>query len=279
MGNNFWFIVSLAFAWPMLTVLVYWLLAGRNNIAPPSEEQKARDREGFAAYIESLPDRRRKLPELDVTPDMPRTIHLWAAWLAVPNCTTEALAGALGLSHREPANWETGLANALPGGLRVFVTPPVDGWTFAVMRPPFNYYALEYEPAISARRLVESLSRDYGAAFYFANDDEFRLHNWVRADSGAVTRAYGFISVYGPRMAFECGEPTPVEQQIGIEAMFTRSDAHDGPMREGMRYPTTTDLIAVARSWTLDPTSLASGDREKGVGILGNLDGKYLWWE
>jgi len=85
--------------------------------------------------------------------------------------------------------------------------------------------------------------------------------------------------MYGPRMVFECGAPTPIEQTIGIDTLFTRADEHNGPLREGMRYPTTTDVIAVARDWSLDPSGLVQGGLEARVGILGSLDAKYLWWE
>ena len=214
---------------------------------------------------------------LDRTPDLPRNFGMNASWLAVPQVSPMQLATALELPCFEHVNWETGLPHALEGG-HVFITSEVDGWTFAVTSCPFDYHWEQSESGIVGRNLLRDLSRKFGTALYFANDDDTRVHVWVRAKKGEIIRSYGFLQLYGPRMVCETGPLSATEVELGVERLFNRNDESD-QSRVGMAFPTTAYVLAVAEDWSLNPTSLESRNLERGVGLLGTLPDSYRCWD
>ena len=68
-------------------------------------------------------------------PDAPHSFGRRMAWLAIRSRDTEAVAEALGLGDWVPCNWSSGIGTVYDNELgndRIFVAPPVNGWTFVI---------------------------------------------------------------------------------------------------------------------------------------------------
>src|SRR5262249_8640765 len=99
-----------------------------------------------------VPAPKKKLPTFSSGPDLPASFSSKVAWIAVKGVAPERVAAALRLADVQPCNWGDGLAHACERSERhyataraaiaaelrfgetpyVFVSPPTDGWTFAV---------------------------------------------------------------------------------------------------------------------------------------------------
>ena len=70
-----------------------------------------------------------------LAPDGPEPFGTGHAWLAIKTVDVDQVIGILGLDDVGPCNWRTGLSvveDPEYSGTYVFVTPPVEGWTFVV---------------------------------------------------------------------------------------------------------------------------------------------------
>ncbi len=164
----------------------------------------------------------------------------------------------LALRTALPANWTAGLAEAERQG--VFVAPAVDGWVFAV--------GADLRPAPGAEHdrlapLLESLSRTFGRAAWFAAHDDAEVHGWMLAERGRLRRAYAFAGEHGHTLWL--GEVTDDERRLGCFV----DDPRDGSDDEVKWWPDSRIVLQHAAAWTLDPRRLGTGAARPGHGWVG----------
>lgn len=201
-------------------------------------------------------------------PDDPQAFGFKNTWWALPAADTDAVVAAIRLQNAQPANWQTGLKHAYEG--HVFVTPPIEGWTLitGIRLPPGGKDArAEVLPA-----LLE-LSRTFGAALVFATHRVVDYHLWAKATSGTLIRGYGYVGESGTTF-WDDGALTPEEQKLGFAFFDERcSDAeHDSYWeREDLSYPRETNVMAIARIWSISPSDLSNyKPAQRVLGFLGS---------
>ena len=171
----------------------------------------------------------------------------------------EQVARALKLRTVLTANWKAGLAEVASQG--VFVTPPVDGWVFAVGR---DVAARAADPA-ALEALVAALSDAFGEAFWFAADSEREVYGWARGARGACTRSYAFAEELG-HYAWS-GEVTEEERQLGCFIDDPRDRSDD----EIKWWPDSRTVCAIAARWASDPSRIDADSSGTGAGLVGRL--------
>ncbi len=195
------------------------------------------------------------------TPDRPRAFGYKCTWLAVKATSADEVvqglraAGLIGRSA--PSNWHSGFERAYGpiGGRTAFVTPPVAGWVFVLHAP------LERREDLD--RLAK-LSAQLGRAVYgFGSHRGVSAAMWVVTEGGAVKRAW---CVSDGETVYDVGQVTPEEQALDIS--FAEPTEDDDERAERASHEST--VIALAKAWTRDPTTLDTVTTE-GVGAVVRL--------
>jgi len=171
----------------------------------------------------------------------------------------EPVARALGLRTVLPANWASGLTEVESAG--VFVTPVVDGWVLAVGR---DLARIAHEPA-RIEAMLTLLGETFGAACWFATDEQAEFHGWARAERRELVRGYAFAGDDGH--AWWHGDITEHEHRLNCFVDDPRDQSDD----EVKWWPDRRTVLALAGAWSVDPSRLADRDLPAGVGCVGRL--------
>ena len=127
----------------------------------------------------------------DATPDRPAPFGLKMAWLAIRTRDTARVIDVLGLVNPRPCNWSSGIGTVYDDQLsenHVFVSPPVNGWTFVVgLSVPYPV----------GRRFVDKctpmllrLGAEFIEVQYFFSYPPIDFFAWARIIHGRLVRAF-----------------------------------------------------------------------------------------
>jgi hypothetical protein len=201
-------------------------------------------------------------------PDRPHPFGYRMSWLALRTRDTAGVVEALGLAAPEPANWSTGLGTVYDpelGERFVFVTPPVDGWTFVVgLRLP--------HPAASG--LVDKLTPllvGLGGRFieiqYYMSYPLLDLFAWARVVDGRLVRAF---AIGDEGIVWSKGKPTREERALGLKMFELRGvkERRGDAGGELVLHPTEDHVMRLAARWSLDPTKLSEASAQPSLGIV-----------
>lgn len=194
----------------------------------------------------------------DAEPDRPHPFGYRMSWLAIRSRDTAAVIERLGLQACESANWKSGLGaiyDTQLGGSRIFVTPPVNGWTFVVGS------AL---PSPMGRRFIDKsvpFLLDLGDRFvevqYYSNHAGIDYFAWARVIEGRLVRAF---AINDEGVIWNRGKPTKEEKAMGLKLFEVRGvrGRKGDAGGEILLYPTDQHVMQLAAKWSVDPTCLAA---------------------
>jgi hypothetical protein len=185
-----------------------------------------------------------------------------ATWLAIRADDPELVVRALQLRTVLPANWAAGLAQTATEG--VFVTPPVEGWIFAVGRD----LAVTTHNPVEMESLITGLSEQYDKVMWFSTDEDRDVHGWAMAQRGEFVRGYAYVDEQGHTLWH--GDVTEIETALGCFVDDPRDQSDD----EIKWWPDRRTVLAIAAAWSKDPTTIGSeqvGDGAASAGLLGRL--------
>jgi len=192
-------------------------------------------------------------------PDRARPFAAGRCWAMVRADDPEQVVQALRLRTVLPANWRAGLDEVVEQG--VFVTPPVDGWVYAVGRDLATRTA---DPA-AIEPLLAALSDRFGEAFWFVTDDERDVYGWARGARGQLTRGYVFAEEHGH--IFWHGDVTEHEHALGCFVDDPRDRSDD----EIKWWPDHAVVCGIAAGWARNPANLDATGQPAGAGFVGRM--------
>lgn len=204
----------------------------------------------------------------DRAPDQPKPFGYKMAWLAIKTRDTQAVSAALQLDGGVPCNWKSGIGviyDETLGETRVFVTPPVNGWTFVVG------LALPYPVGRSfvdkCTPLLLELGSRFGDVQYYFTYPLIDFYAWCRVVDGRLVRAF---AIGDEGIVWNKGTTTRDERQLGLRLFELRGvrDRSGDAGGELLLHPTESHVMQLARLWSLDPTQLDSASRERGLGLI-----------
>lgn len=207
----------------------------------------------------------------DVVPDAPKAFGYGMAWLAIRTRDSGRVIEALALRDAEAANWNTGLGTVYStevGPDRLFVTPPVNGWTFVVglslPQPLGQAFADKATP------LLVDLGGTFIEVQYFAACPAIDYFAWARVIDGKLVRAF---AVSDEGLIWNKGKVTKEEKALGLKPVDGRAKSRraDGDL---VVPPSEQDVMRLAAKWSLDPTRIDTafvghGLPGKGLGVVG----------
>lgn len=201
---------------------------------------------------------RRVLFERD--PDAPCAFGRQMAWLAVRSRDTAAVVEALRLEAAEPCNWRSGIGSVYDPDLgtdHVFVSPPVNGWTFvvglAIPHPIGRAFADKCTP------LLMRLGRHFVEVQYFFAYPPVDIFAWARLIDGRLVRAF---AITDQGVVWKRGRTTREERALGLKLFdFRGVRGRKGDAGgEMILFPTEEHVLEIARRWSLDPTTLETAE-------------------
>jgi len=201
-------------------------------------------------------------------PDSPKPFGYRMAWLAIRTRDTAAVVEALALVAPQPCNWNSGIGtvyDARLGERHVFLSPPVNGWTFVVGLPlpqPLGRMFVD-----KATPLLVDLGGRFVEVQYFMAFPPVDFFAWARMLDGRIVRAF---AVGDEGVIWSKGKTTKEERMLGLK-LFELRGVRDrrgdagGPL---ILHPTEDHVMQVARKWSLDPTRLEPSSAPAGLGIV-----------
>jgi hypothetical protein len=203
-------------------------------------------------------------------PDKPHAFGYRMSWLAIRSRDTRRVMDVLGLTHQTIANWRTGLGVVYDrqlGDQRIFVSPPVNGWTFvvglAIPQPMRGSFIDKWTP------LMTRLGHEFIEVQYFATFSSLDFQAWARIVDGKLVRAF---AIGDEGVILNVGKPTKEEKTLGLklfELRGVRGRTGDAG-GELILHPTEEHVMKLAARWSVDPTLLdtAAVASEPGTGFV-----------
>ena len=202
-------------------------------------------------------------------PDGPAPFGYKMAWLAVRTRDPQAVVEELGLISAEPCNWQSGIGTVYDDSLgpdHVFVSPPVNGWTFVVSlalpHPVSRSFADKCTP------ILVGLGRRFGEVQYFFAYPPVDLFAWARLLDGRLVRAF---AIGDSGVVWNKGRTTKEERSLGLKLFdFRGVRGRKGDAGgEIILYPTEEHVLRLAGRWSQDPTKLdPSAVTAPGLGFI-----------
>ncbi len=204
-----------------------------------------------------------------LTPDLPKPFGYRMAWFAIRTRDSRRVVEVLGLSEPQNANWDTGLGTVYSAELgdgRIFVSPPVNGWTFVAglgLPQPLGKAFVD-----KATPLLLDLGARFIEVQYFAAVPAVDYFAWARIIDGKLVRAYA-IGEAG--VLWNTGKPTKAEKALGLKSFEVRGVKRKrGDIGSALHmYPREEHVMHLAQKWSLDPTRVHEAGASAALGIIG----------
>lgn len=198
------------------------------------------------------------LIRFDPRPDRPAGFGYRMAWIAVRTRDTGGVAEVLGLEAGQPANWRTGIGTVYDRRFSedfVYITPPVDGWTFVVglaLPQPMSRGFVD-----KCTRLLLDLGQAFPEAQYFLSYPPLECSAWARVIEGRLVRAF---AIGDEGVIWNKGRLSREERSLDLAVLEPRGakGKKDSAAQAVMTWPTETHLKVIARGWSVDPTELGT---------------------
>lgn len=204
----------------------------------------------------------------DVSADRPVAFGYKMAWLAIRTAETEAVVSTLDLVAPSKANWNSGIGTVYDdkfGEKRLFVSPPVDGWTFvvglALPHPMSGAFVDKWTPMMAA------LAARFGDVQYYFTYPLIDFYGWAKYANGKRVRAY---AIGDAGVVLSAGKPTREEKALGLKLFELRGvkERKGDAGGEIIFYPTEDHVMRLASKWSLDPTALGPSSGPESVGLI-----------
>lgn len=211
------------------------------------------------AALVLLPRMMERKVVFEAAPDRPCPFGPDMAWIAVKGANPLEVAQMLGLEELLPSNWDCGIGTVYDHALgpgRVFVSPPYEGWVFAVSASLPLPQGAGFVDKFTA--LQQGLANRYPEVQAFAAFPDLDLFSWAKATDGKIQRSFA-ISDAG--IILSRGRPTREERALGLKLYELRGvkGRRGDAGGELLMHPTAEHVMRLAGQWSHNPTLLTGG--------------------
>lgn len=202
------------------------------------------------------------------SPDGPRAFGCAMAWLAIRSDDAESVIEAMGLEAATPCNWNSGIGAVYDdwlGAARIFVSPPVDGWTFVVGLPLPHPLGSGFVDKCTP--LLVELGGRFDEVQYYFSYPPIDYYAWARVKDGRLVRAF---AVSDEGIIWNKGRPSKEERALGLKLFELRGvrGRKGDAGGELILHPTEDHVMRLANRWSIDPTILCEEHAPVGLGYI-----------
>lgn len=207
----------------------------------------------------------------DPTPGEPDTpdegFGLKIFWLVIRSEDSEKILACLPPEHeRRRINWDKGLDYAYRHRGHVFVSPPIQGWTFIV---GWGIPELSPHGRAAFDRFVAPFLQTFADVQYYGSYRVVDYVAWGRAEGGTWQRLFAYCP--NTDLLYSEGAQTDTEQALGLidirsldELLASSEEDHDHWL-ESLDEETP---LRLAGQWSIDPDTLPDIPAEPALGWL-----------
>lgn len=209
-----------------------------------------------------------------LAPDGPEPFGAGNAWLAIQTVDIDQVIAILGLHEVAACNWQSGLSVAEDpdySNAYVFVTPPVDGWTFVVGMALPHPAGRDYTDQCLSLQL--SLGKTFRDVQYFYACPILDLVAWSRFSDAKLRRSFAWGD---EGIIWNKGALTSAERALGLKVFPTTSTTTLPPpandIDEDERgYPEPEHVLRMAASWSVNPETFTRLPGDPALGYIGRM--------
>lgn len=197
-------------------------------------------------------------------------------WFAIRNASRDKILSALGLTIIEEIGWDEGIDTIHSEYDEiVFVTPPVNDWTFVVGQ--WTADPGEKDSVHDIEKLITNLSMQFEEVQAFATYHVVEYHHWMLAKNGLLVRSFAYLGESGEVLTNK-GELTQIEKsydwdQLDESEWLPDEETGMEELDEDVWFPNEETVMEIAGSWSINPTtfeelSLEELGLDEDIGIL-----------
>ncbi len=200
--------------------------------------------------------------------DPPAAFGYDMAWLAVRTRDTAAVVSALALEDPQPCNWNSGIGTVYAPDLgenHIYVSPPVNGWTFVVGLPLPHPTTAAFVDKCTP--LLVTLGGRFVEVQYYFCYPPIDMFAWARLVDGRLLRAF---AAGDEGVIWNKGKTTREEKALGLKLFELRGvrGRRGDAGGEMILHPTEDHVMRLASRWSLDPTRLNAGSAPPATGFI-----------
>lgn len=206
-------------------------------------------------------------------------------WFAIRNANKKNVLTALGFTIIKEVGWNEGIDTIYDDiDNTVFITPPVNGWTFVIGRLTAD--AGGEVDVVNVEKFITNLSKQFGEVQAFATHRVVDFHHWMLARNGSLIRSFAYCGENGEVLTNK-GKLTQIEESYEWDQLLKfcsdeedQTDEFDGFSDEGDELdefwlPDEETVMEVAGAWSINPTEIEDLSLDEGSGILAFAPGNY----
>lgn len=201
-------------------------------------------------------------------PDRPCPFGYKMAWLAVRTRDIRRLVEVLDLGAYEACNWSSGIGTIYDddlGSRHVFISPPVNGWTFVAGLPLPHPVGRTFVDKCTP--LLLDLGDEFAEVQYFFTYPLIDFFAWARVIDGKLVRAF---AVGDTGVVWNKGKPSKEERELGLKLFELKGvKGRKGDAgAELLLHPTEEHVLKLASRWSIDPSRLDETHKDAGLGLV-----------
>ena len=204
----------------------------------------------------------------DLTPGEPDTpdegFGLKMHWLAIRSEDSEKILACLPSEHElRRINWDKGLGYAYRHRSNIFVSPPVQGWTFIV-----GWGIPEFSDVRRAAfdNFTAPFLQTFADVQYYGSYRVVDYVAWGRAEGGTWQRLFAFADA---EILCSEGAQTDAEQALGLPDIRSTDDFEtEGVFEHWLGCHDEETPLRLAGQWSIDPDTLPDIPAEPALGWL-----------
>lgn len=208
-------------------------------------------------------------------------------WFAIPNADKKSVLAALGLNAIKELSWDEGIdaiydrEEEIPFNI-VFITPPVNGWTFVVGRWAADAGGKE---VLDVEKFITKLSRQFDEVQAFATHRVVEYHHWMLAREGSLIRSFAYCGEGGEILTNK-GKLTQIEESYEWDQLLKFCSDEEDELDESDNFSDEEDeldefvwlpdediVMEVAGAWSVNPTEIEDLSLDEDSGILASAHG------
>ncbi len=203
-------------------------------------------------------------------PDRPCPFGYRMAWFAVRTRDTRGVVEALGLTQMQSSNWRSGIGSVYDdkiGETHIFVSPPVNGWTFVVGLPLPHPVGAGFVDKFTP--LFEGLGSRFVEVQYYLAYPLIDFFAWARIIDGKLLRAF---AIGDEGIVLNIGKTTKDERSLGLKLFELRGVKGRKGDAGGaiILHPTEAHVMRLAGRWGIDPINIERAPKsEPTLGVIG----------